>query len=192
MSVNNDTELNSFIYNLSTQICSWQNVNGVWAVEKRTCFITNIWWESPTFFQNRSYEDNRNESSISRQSRHRNSLIFKTFIFSGQAAPLCSIVFSNQYNIYIYIYIYIYISFIGCWSLDASGSRSWTLGKFEMCCWRRMEKISWTDHVTNEEILLKVKEHQDCRHTSSHRTYVHTPNIMAPHQHIDFYIFNKF
>ena len=25
----------------------------------------------------------------------------------------------------------------------------------EMWCWRRMEKISWTDHVRNEEVLLK-------------------------------------
>jgi len=29
---------------------------------------------------------------------------------------------------------------------------------FEMWCWRRMEKISWTDHVRNEEVLLRVKE----------------------------------
>ena len=27
-----------------------------------------------------------------------------------------------------------------------------------MWCWRRMEKISWTDHVTNENVLLRVKE----------------------------------
>jgi hypothetical protein len=25
------------------------------------------------------------------------------------------------------------------------------LESFEMWCWRRMEKISWTDHVRNEE-----------------------------------------
>ena len=25
-----------------------------------------------------------------------------------------------------------------------------------MWCWRRMEKISWTDHVRNEEVLLRV------------------------------------
>jgi hypothetical protein len=25
------------------------------------------------------------------------------------------------------------------------------LGSFEMWCWRRMEKIVWTDHVRNEE-----------------------------------------
>jgi hypothetical protein len=29
---------------------------------------------------------------------------------------------------------------------------------FEMWCWRRMEKISWTDRVRNEEVLLRVKE----------------------------------
>jgi len=27
-----------------------------------------------------------------------------------------------------------------------------------MWCWREMEKISWTDHVRNEEVLLRVKE----------------------------------
>jgi hypothetical protein len=31
------------------------------------------------------------------------------------------------------------------------------LESFEMWCWRRMEKISWTDHVRNEEVLLRVK-----------------------------------
>jgi hypothetical protein len=30
-----------------------------------------------------------------------------------------------------------------------------------MWCWRRMEKISWTDHVRNEEVLLKVKEQRN-------------------------------
>jgi hypothetical protein len=28
------------------------------------------------------------------------------------------------------------------------------LESFEMWCWRRMEKISWTDHVRSEEVLL--------------------------------------
>jgi hypothetical protein len=32
------------------------------------------------------------------------------------------------------------------------------LTSFEMWCWRRMEKISWTDNVKNEDILLRVKE----------------------------------
>jgi hypothetical protein len=30
-----------------------------------------------------------------------------------------------------------------------------------MWCWWRMEKISWTDHVRNEEVLLRVKEHSE-------------------------------
>ena len=32
------------------------------------------------------------------------------------------------------------------------------LESFEMWCWRRMGKISWTDHVRNEEVLLRVNE----------------------------------
>jgi hypothetical protein len=38
------------------------------------------------------------------------------------------------------------------------GAETWTLGKvdrkylesFDMWCWRRMEKISWTDRVRND------------------------------------------
>ena len=35
------------------------------------------------------------------------------------------------------------------------------LGSFEMWCWRRMEKISWTDHVRNEEVLPRVNEQRN-------------------------------
>ena len=35
---------------------------------------------------------------------------------------------------------------------------------FEMWCWRRMEKISWTDHVRNEEVLLTVNEQRNILH----------------------------
>ena len=38
------------------------------------------------------------------------------------------------------------------------------LESFEMWCWRRMEKISWTDHVRNEEVLLGVKEQRNILH----------------------------
>jgi len=46
------------------------------------------------------------------------------------------------------------------------GAEIWTLREadqkylesFEMWCWRRMEKISWADHVRNKEVLLRVKE----------------------------------
>jgi len=30
------------------------------------------------------------------------------------------------------------------------------LESFEMWCWRRMDMISWTDHVRIEEVLLRV------------------------------------
>jgi len=41
------------------------------------------------------------------------------------------------------------------------------LAGFEMWCWRRMEKISWTDHVRNEEVLLRVKEKRNVLHEIS-------------------------
>src|SRR5215471_15124186 len=58
------------------------------------------------------------------------------------------------------------------WSIALYGAETWTLRavdqkqleSFEMCCWRRMEKISWTDHVRNEEALLRVKEQRNILH----------------------------
>jgi hypothetical protein len=48
------------------------------------------------------------------------------------------------------------------WSITLCGTETWTLravdikhlDSFEMWGWRRME-ISWTDHVSNETVLLK-------------------------------------
>jgi hypothetical protein len=48
------------------------------------------------------------------------------------------------------------------WTLRAVDQRH--LESFEMWCWRRMEKISWTDHVRNEEVLLTVKEQRNILH----------------------------
>jgi hypothetical protein len=36
-------------------------------------------------------------------------------------------------------------------------------------CWRRMEKIIWTDRVRNEEVLLTVKEQRNILHEISKR-----------------------
>jgi len=52
------------------------------------------------------------------------------------------------------------------WSIALYSAETWTLRavdqeyweSFEMWCWRRMEKIGWTDHVRNEEVLLRIKE----------------------------------
>jgi hypothetical protein len=38
-----------------------------------------------------------------------------------------------------------------------------------MWCRRRMEKISWTDHVRNEEVLLRVKDYSNIMHDISKR-----------------------
>ena len=48
------------------------------------------------------------------------------------------------------------------WTLQAVDQKH--LERFEMWCWRRMEKISWTNHVRNEEVLLRVKEQRNILH----------------------------
>jgi len=48
------------------------------------------------------------------------------------------------------------------WTLRAADQKY--LESFEMWCWRRMEKISWTDHVGNEEVLLRVNEERNILH----------------------------
>jgi hypothetical protein len=57
-------------------------------------------------------------------------------------------------------------------SIALYGAETWTLRSvdqkhlesFEMWCWRRTEKISWTDHVRNEDVLLRVKEQMNILH----------------------------
>jgi hypothetical protein len=52
------------------------------------------------------------------------------------------------------------------WSITLYGGEMWTLHKvkqkhlesFEMWCWRRIEKIGWTDHVRNEDVLHGAKK----------------------------------
>ena len=48
------------------------------------------------------------------------------------------------------------------WTLRAADQKY--LERFEMWCWRRMEKISWTDHVRNEEGLLRVNKQRKILH----------------------------
>jgi len=58
------------------------------------------------------------------------------------------------------------------WSIALYGAETWALRavdqkhleSFEMWCWRRMEKTSWTDHVRNEDVLLRVKEQRNILH----------------------------
>ena len=38
------------------------------------------------------------------------------------------------------------------------------LESFETWCCRRMEKISWTDHVRNEQVLLRINVQRNILH----------------------------
>jgi hypothetical protein len=63
------------------------------------------------------------------------------------------------------------------WSITLYGAERWTLqkvdqiylGSFDMWCWRRMEKVKWTDRVRNEEVLHRVKEDRNILHTVKRR-----------------------
>jgi hypothetical protein len=58
------------------------------------------------------------------------------------------------------------------WSIASYGGETWTfravdqkhLESYEMWCWGWMEKISWTEPVRNEEVLLRVEEQRNILH----------------------------
>jgi hypothetical protein len=57
------------------------------------------------------------------------------------------------------------------------GAETWILGKVdhkyqescEMWCWRRVEKVGWTDRVRSEEVLQRVREDRNILHTVKRR-----------------------
>jgi len=59
------------------------------------------------------------------------------------------------------------------WNIALYGAETWTLQKvdekylesFEMWCWRRMEKVSWTERVNNKEVLHRVEQEGNIMHT---------------------------
>ena len=54
------------------------------------------------------------------------------------------------------------------WSVAPYAAETWTLTKvdvrqleaFEMWIWRRMERISWVDKISNKDVLAKVEDRQ--------------------------------
>jgi hypothetical protein len=61
------------------------------------------------------------------------------------------------------------------------------LRSFEMWCWRRMVKISWTDRVRNEEVLQRVKEDRNIPQTVKRRKATWIGHILPRHfllQHV--------
>ena len=88
------------------------------------------------------------------------------------------------HSVSVMIYLNIFVTHVGLdlnlrkklvkcyvWSMALYGAETGTLRatdqkrleSFEMWCWRRME-ISWTDHVRNEEVLLRVNEQRIILH----------------------------
>ena len=63
-------------------------------------------------------------------------------------------------------------------------AETWTLRKVElesseMWCWRRMEKIIWTDCVRNEKVLHRVKKEKNILHTVKRRKANWISQILA-------------
>jgi hypothetical protein len=62
------------------------------------------------------------------------------------------------------------------WCKALYGAERWTIREvdqkylvsFEVWCWRRMQKMSWTDRVRNEEVLHRLKE-RNILHTIKRR-----------------------
>jgi hypothetical protein len=47
-----------------------------------------------------------------------------------------------------------------------------------MWCWRRMDKINWTDRVRNIEVLHRVKEERKLLHSTKLRKANRTDHIL--------------
>jgi len=73
------------------------------------------------------------------------------------------------------------------WSIALYSADIWTLRavdqkhleSFKMWCWRRMEKVNWTDHVRNE-VLLSDKNERNIPHEISKRKANWIGHISAP------------
>ena len=77
--------------------------------------------------------------------------------------------FSRQFTVHAICGIYLLLYHIGTetWTLRAAEQKH--LASFEMWCCRRMGKISWIDHVRNEEVLLRVNEQRNILHAMRKR-----------------------
>ena len=62
------------------------------------------------------------------------------------------------------IYIYMVLKLKALQKLDQK-----YLESSEMLCWRRMEFISWTDRVKNEQVSYRVKQERKNLHTIKNR-----------------------
>lgn len=78
------------------------------------------------------------------------------------------------------------------WSIALYGSETWTLRKFEkkrleafeMWCWRRLLKISWTEKVTNKEVLERVQEEKHILKTASKRRHKWIGHILRHNEYM--------
>ena len=78
------------------------------------------------------------------------------------------------------------------WSVTLYGAETWTMRKedvkrieaYEMWIWRRMERISWTEHRTNEEVMKRIEEKRSLIDISIYLSIYLTKIYIAPLQEI--------
>ena len=69
------------------------------------------------------------------------------------------------------------------------GSESWTMTKadrrridaFEMWCWRRVLRISWTERVTNKEVLARTSPHMSLEAMALKHKLSYFGHVMRAH-----------
>ena len=111
---------------------------------------------------------------------------------------LTGIRYKNIFNHYYYfrknisltskLNIQLYKKLVRCyvWSNALCDSETWTLRKlerkylenFEMRCWSRMEKIKWSEKVSNEQVLDRIVEKRALLNNIPHRKAIWFRHIM--------------
>src|SRR5215813_4188104 len=110
-------------------------------------------------------EDGRSKSEIKRR------IAMAKEVFNNKKIILCGPMKKELRKRLIKCYV---------WSVLLYGCETWTLRSkdikklkaFEMWTWRRLERISWMDKVTNQEVLVRVGEQRRLMHEIRKRNWI--------------------
>src|SRR5215813_11692458 len=109
-------------------------------------------------------EDGRRESEIKRR------IGMAKEAFNNKKRILCGTMKKELRKRLIKCYVWGVLLY-GCetWTLRSRDINRWKA--FEMWTWRRLERISWMDKVTNQEVLVRVGEQRRLMHEIRKRNW---------------------